>query len=64
MTSRSAVPFAERARAHPHPLARRLFRLALAKRSTLVLSADVTCADELLEMADRKVPLSPLISLV
>ncbi|KAI5309040.1 orotidine 5'-phosphate decarboxylase, partial [Ascosphaera atra] len=52
MSSRSSLPYAERAQSHPNPLAKQLFKLALEKKSNLVLSADVTTCAELLDLAD------------
>lgn len=53
MTSKSTLSYAERAKRHAHPVARRLFKIAEAKKSNVVVSADVTMTKELLELADR-----------
>lgn len=56
MASRSRVPFAKRAKDHHHPLVRQLFLLAEKKQSNVVLSADVTTTQELLDLADKLGP--------
>ena len=53
MASLSALPYETRASKHPHPLARQLFKIALEKKSNVVVSADVTTSKELLDLADR-----------
>jgi orotidine-5'-phosphate decarboxylase len=52
MASLSKLPFSERAVAHPHPLAKRLFQLPETKKSNLVISADLTDSESLLACAD------------
>ncbi|KAK0724026.1 Orotidine 5'-phosphate decarboxylase [Apiosordaria backusii] len=52
MASRSKVPFPERAARHSHPVAKRLFSIAEAKKSNLVISADLTDSKKLLSCAD------------
>lgn len=52
MASQSEITFAKRAEQHRHPLARKLFLLAEEKESNIVLSADVTTTQELLQLAD------------
>ncbi|KMP00755.1 orotidine 5'-phosphate decarboxylase [Coccidioides immitis RMSCC 2394] len=56
MASKSQVPYEDRARDHPNPLARRLFQIATEKQSNVVVSADVTTTKELLDLADRLGP--------
>ncbi len=53
MTSKSTLSYAERARQHDNPIARKLFEIAEAKKSNVVVSADLTTTKELLELADR-----------
>lgn len=54
MTSKSQLTFSERAKSHVSHVARTLFEIAERKRTTLVLSADVTTTKRLLELADSK----------
>lgn len=53
MASKSTLPFAERARLHACPVAKTLLQLAERKKTSLVLSADVTTTEQLLELTDR-----------
>lgn len=53
MASLSALPYETRASKHRNPLARKLFQIALEKKSNVVVSADVTTSKELLDLADR-----------
>jgi hypothetical protein len=46
--------FAARAKAHPHPLVRRLFSIIESKKSNLAISADLTTSKELIQLADSK----------
>lgn len=54
MTSKSTISYAERARVHINPVVKKLFEIAEAKKSNVVLSADVTTTKELLELANSK----------
>ncbi|KAF4842974.1 Orotidine 5'-phosphate decarboxylase [Colletotrichum siamense] len=45
-----------RALEHPHPVARRLFDIAESKKSNLIISADLTTTDSLLQCADTLGP--------
>ncbi len=54
MASKSHLPYALRAKNHPNIMARKLFQLADAKKSNVVVSADVTTAQELLDLADSE----------
>ena len=54
MASRSRLSFAKRAEQHKHPLAKQLFQLAEKKQSNVVVSADLTTTDELLDLADSR----------
>lgn len=54
MSSKSQLPYGERAKNHPNPLARKLFEIAETKKTNVTVSADVTTSKELLELADRK----------
>lgn len=54
MSSKSTLSYSERAKQQAHPVARRLFQIAQAKKSNVVVSADVTTTKELLELADGK----------
>ncbi|KAK4140967.1 Orotidine 5'-phosphate decarboxylase domain-containing protein [Dichotomopilus funicola] len=56
MASLSKLPFPERAVAHPHPVAKRLFQIAETKKSNLVISADLTDSESLLQCADSLGP--------
>ncbi|KAK2855642.1 orotidine 5'-phosphate decarboxylase [Arthroderma sp. PD_2] len=56
MASRSQSSYGDRAKAHPNPLARRLFEIAVQKQSNVVVSADVTTTKELLDLAERLGP--------
>ncbi|KAK6507473.1 orotidine 5'-phosphate decarboxylase [Arthrobotrys musiformis] len=56
MSSKSQLSYGERAKQHPHPVARKLFEIAEAKQTNVVVSADVTRAGELLDLADRLGP--------
>ncbi|WEW57872.1 orotidine 5'-phosphate decarboxylase [Emydomyces testavorans] len=56
MASKSQIPYEDRARNHPNPLARRLFQIAVDKQSNLVVSADITTTNGLLDLADRLGP--------
>lgn len=52
MTTKSKLPFGERAKHHPNALARRLFEIAEAKQTNIVVSADLTTTEELLSIAE------------
>lgn len=54
MSSLSAQSYSTRASKHSHPLVRRLLTIAEAKKTNIVISADVTTTKELLELADGK----------
>ncbi|KID74851.1 orotidine 5'-monophosphate decarboxylase, partial [Metarhizium brunneum ARSEF 3297] len=54
MASKSTVPYSSRAASHPHPVAKKLFRIADSKRSNLIISADFTDTESLLKCADGK----------
>jgi hypothetical protein len=54
MASLSKTPFSQRAAEHDHPVAKRLFEIAEAKKSNLVVSADLTDSESLLACADCK----------
>ena len=54
MASKSTVPFEERARQHPNPLAKQLFEIAVRKKTNIVLSADLRTSEELLAIADSE----------
>lgn len=54
MASRTQLSFAARADNHAHPLVKELFQLAEKKQSNVVLSADLTTTNELLDMADSR----------
>ncbi|EEP75973.1 orotidine 5'-phosphate decarboxylase [Uncinocarpus reesii 1704] len=56
MASKSQIPYEVRGRDHPNPLARRLFQIAAEKQSNVVVSADVTTTQELLDLADKLGP--------
>lgn len=53
MSSNSRLPYGARAQKHPNALVRKLFEIAEAKKSNVVVSADVTTTKELLDLADR-----------
>ena len=52
MTSKSSLSYTARAEHHDNPIAVKLFQIAEAKKSNVVISADLTTTDELLEIAD------------
>ena len=54
MSSLSRLSYGERASKHQHPVAKRLFETAEAKKSNLIVSADFTTTKDLLECADSK----------
>lgn len=54
MTSKSSLTYCERAKAHRNPLARRLFEIVEEKKTNVVVSADLTTTDALLDLADSK----------
>ncbi|KAK9445048.1 Orotidine 5'-phosphate decarboxylase, active site protein [Metarhizium brunneum] len=56
MASKSTVPYSARAASHPHPVAKKLFRIADSKRSNLIISADFTDTESLLKCADELGP--------
>ncbi|KAH7157321.1 orotidine 5'-phosphate decarboxylase [Dactylonectria estremocensis] len=56
MTSKSLLTYSTRARFHSHPVARKLFTIAEAKRSNLIVSADFSNTNGLLECADSLGP--------
>ncbi|KAI9164039.1 Orotidine 5'-phosphate decarboxylase [Paramyrothecium foliicola] len=56
MASKSSQSYLSRAMAHPNPVARRLFKIAEAKRSNLIFSADCTDTETLLQYADAVGP--------
>ncbi|KAL9021302.1 MAG: hypothetical protein Q9185_001507 [Variospora sp. 1 TL-2023] len=60
MASKSYLSYAKRAEQHPNPVAKRLFNTAEAKKSNVVISADLTTTKELLHLADI---LGPYIAL-
>ena len=51
-----SLTYKERAPLHQHPLAQQLLRLMEAKQTNLALSADVTSAQELIQLADTLGP--------
>ena len=53
MSSLSDLTYEARAAKHRNPLARQLFSLAARKGTNVVVSADVTTSQELLDLADR-----------
>lgn len=55
MTSLSTLPYSERAARHPHPVARLFLETAEAKKSNLIVSADLMTSAELLKCADGKI---------
>ncbi|CZR64428.1 probable Orotidine 5'-phosphate decarboxylase [Phialocephala subalpina] len=56
MSSKSTLPYATRAKNHLHPVARRLFDVAEAKKSNVIISADMGTTEELLKLADQLGP--------
>ncbi|KAH6973826.1 orotidine 5'-phosphate decarboxylase [Ilyonectria sp. MPI-CAGE-AT-0026] len=52
MTSKSSLTYSIRAVFHSHPVARKLFMIAEAKKSNLIISADFNNTNDLLECAD------------
>jgi len=65
MTSKSTLRHSERALTHHNALVRKLFETAEAKKSNIVVSADLTNTKDLLELADsmcapRALPIDPL----
>lgn len=52
MTSYSQKTYAQRASLHPNEVARRFFETAEAKKSNLIVSADLGSTAELLQCAD------------
>ena len=54
MSNKTEVSYSERAKSHPHPLAKRLFKIAERKQTNIVLSADLITTQELLTIADSK----------
>ena len=54
MASKSHLTYALRAKQHPNAVVRKLFEVAEAKESNIVLSADVTTTKELLDLADSE----------
>lgn len=54
MASKSNLTYAERARQHDNPVAKKLFEIAKTKKSNVVVSADLTTTSELLELADSR----------
>ena len=54
MSSLSSLSYGERASKHQHPVAKRFFETAEAKKSNLIVSADFTTTEELLKCADSK----------
>ncbi|KAL5335943.1 Orotidine 5'-phosphate decarboxylase domain-containing protein [Aspergillus crustosus] len=52
MSSRSYLPYSNRALNHPNPLTKKLFTIAEEKKSNVTVSADVTTSAELLDLAD------------
>ncbi|EXJ88701.1 orotidine 5'-phosphate decarboxylase [Capronia coronata CBS 617.96] len=56
MASRSSLSYAQRAEEHRSPLVKKLFAIAERKKTNIVLSADLTTTNELLDIADRLGP--------
>ena len=54
MSSLTRLSYGERADKHQHPVAKRFFETAEAKKSNLIVSADFTTTKELIECADSK----------
>ena len=54
MSSKSSLTYGKRAESHPNAVLRKLFELAEAKESNVVVSADLTTTKELLHLADGK----------
>lgn len=54
MTSRSYLPYSVRAQQHANLIVKKLFTIAENKRSNVVISADLTDTDALLDLADRE----------
>ena len=61
MTSLSKQPYSKRAENHSHPLGKRLFTIAEAKKSNLTVSADFTDTKSLLDCADSEYIANPSI---
>lgn len=56
MTSQSYKTYSQRADAHHHPVAKKLFDIAESKQTNLVISADLEDTKSLLECADGMDP--------
>jgi orotidine-5'-phosphate decarboxylase len=54
MASKSSLSFGERAQGHSSPVAKRLFEIAEEKMTNVVVSADLTTTEALLDIADSK----------
>jgi len=54
MTSKSTLPYYTQAKLHPNPVVKQLFNIAEAKRSNVIISADMRTTKELLELANSK----------
>lgn len=54
MASKTQMSFTARAETHKHPLVKELFVLAEKKQSNVVLSADLTTTEALLDIADSR----------
>ena len=52
MSSLSNLSYGESAARHQHPVAKRFFEIAEAKKSNLIVSADFSTTEELLKSAD------------
>ncbi|KAF3942251.1 hypothetical protein ABW19_dt0202537 [Dactylella cylindrospora] len=56
MSSKSHLTYGERAKQHLHGVARRLFEIAEAKQTNVVVSADLTTSKELLDITEKLGP--------
>ena len=56
MATKTSLSYGERAQSHPNALARRLFEIAESKQTNITVSADLTTTDELLSIAEGRVP--------
>ena len=54
MATKTWASFGDRGQNHPNALAKRLFDIAEAKQTNIVVSADLTSTEELLSIADGR----------
>jgi hypothetical protein len=59
MATKSSFSYTERAARTSHPLVKKLFEIAEAKKSNVTISADIRNTKDLLALADRKSSRSP-----